>query len=440
MENPGKYICIPSRMQKILQYVLLLGLVLTVSSERLNAQDAVADTARLGIEREAMHIKFRVAKANIEKGYMDNEPVLDQIVDWAKGIQRDTMRNIIGVEFTGAVSPEGGVKFNRWLSVARLNALEKFVRKDFEISDDLVSRSDHYIAWDHLKEMVMSSEFADKEAVLEIINSENTSTGYQLDSRITALKALDGGKTWDLIFDRYFSHLRTAYMIIVTQKSEKFFEYRRRNQIQPVAPLTAGIQCSQSDIIDRPYMDQMMPVKKPHYMYVKTNVAGLALLMANLGVEFDLGNYLSLNIPIYFSTVDYFTPTVKFRTLATQPELRVWPMTNRDGLFIGAHMGFAYYNFAFNGDWRYQDHQGKTPTLGGGLSLGYRLPISKDKRWKLEFGVGAGVYPIHYDVFHNHQDVKLGLLADTKQKTYIGLDNVQIGISYRIPMKGAKNK
>lgn len=187
-------------------------------------------------------------------------------------------------------------------------------------------------------------------------------------------------------------------------------------------------------------MDQMMPVKKPHYMYVKTNVAGLALLMANLGVEFDLGNYLSLNIPIYFSTVDYFTPTVKFRTLATQPELRVWPMTNRDGLFIGAHMGFAYYNFAFNGDWRYQDHQGKTPTLGGGLSLGYRLPISKDKRWKLEFGVGAGVYPIHYDVFHNHQDVKLGLLADTKQKTYIGLDNVQIGISYRIPMKGAKNK
>ena len=156
---------------------------------------------------------------------------------------------------------------------------------------------------------------------------------------------------------------------------------------------------------------------------------------ANVGVEFDLGRYLSFNLPVYYSVVNYFTPTVKFRTLATQPELRVWPMTNKDGLFLGAHMGFAYYNFAFDGDYRYQDHDGKTPTLGGGLTLGYRIPISKNKNWKLEFGVGAGVYPLTYDLFENLPDVKKGQLFETRNNTYIGIDNVQIGISYRIPIK-----
>ena len=110
-------------------------------------------------------------------------------------------------------------------------------------------------------------------------------------------------------------------------------------------------------------------------------------------------------------------------------------MTNEDGLFIGAHAGFAYYNFAFGGDWRYQDHEGTSPTLGGGLTLGYRVPISKDKNWKLEFGVGAGVYPLYYDVFHNTHNVLEGQLYETRNGTYFGLDNVQISISYRIPMK-----
>ena len=98
----------------------------------------------------------------------------------------------------------------------------------------------------------------------------------------------------------------------------------------------------------------------------------------------------------------------------------------------------AYYNFAFGGDWRYQDHQGRTPTFGGGISLGYRIPISKDKNWKLEFGIGAGIYPLHYDVFHNTDNTYNGELYDTRKKTYFGIDNVLIGISYRIPI--AKQK
>ena len=411
--------------------LVLLGLL--VVSPLLDAQ--VDDAARRGVKKEEMHVRYRVAKAYLERGYMGNAEVLDHIVDWADAIQKDTMVNILSVEFCGAVSPEGSVPFNHWLSVARLNTLEKYVRKRVDIPEELIVRSDHYIAWDELKQMVLESDLPNKDAVMEVLNSENTSVGDNLDSRIAALKALDGGMTWRIIFNRYFIHMRNAYMVIVTEKSEKFWESRRRNMVAVLPPISTLAEAPVKLLPAAAAVSSALVDTR--YMYVKTNAVGLGLLMGNLGVEFDLGRYLSLSIPVYYSALDYFTPTVKFRTLALQPELRVWPKTNEDGLFIGAHAGFAYYNFAFGGDWRYQDRDGVTPTLGGGLSLGYRLPISKNKNWKLEFSVGAGVYPLDYDVFHNVRNIKEGQLYDARNKTYIGLDNVNIGISYRIPMKKA---
>ena len=419
-------------MKTIFRLALTAAMIFSVSPF-MSAQEM-----KPGMKREEMHVRYVVAKAKLERDYMNNAPVLDRIVEWADAVQRDTMVNILSVEFCGAVSPEGSVPFNHWLSVARLNTLEKYVRKRVDIPENLIVRSDHYIAWDELKAMVLESDLPNKDEVMAVLNTENTSTGNNLDSRIAALKALDGGKTWRIIFARYFIHMRNAYMVIVTEKSEKFYEQRRRNMVAAMPALSTVAQ-SQSEPVS------LLPVVAAassalidtRYMYVKTNLVGLGLLMGNLGVEFDLGRYLSLNIPVYYSALDYFTPTVKFRTFATQPELRVWPMTNEDGLFIGAHAGFAYYNFAFGGDWRYQDHDGTSPTLGGGLSLGYRLPISRNKNWKLEFSVGAGVYPLYYDVFHNLPNIKEGQLYDTRSKTYIGLDNINIGISYRIPMKKA---
>jgi hypothetical protein len=417
---------------KIMKTVPFVVLMLACASA--SAQTAMPERKAVG--REEMHIRYRVAKAYLDKGYMNNEPVLDRIVEWAEEVQKDSMVNILSVEFCGAVSPEGSVAFNHWLSVARLTTLEKYVRKRVDIPEEIITRSDHYIAWDELRAMVLESDLPNKDAVIEIIDSENTSVGNQLDSRIGALKAMDGGKTWRIIFNRYFIHMRNAYMVIVMERSEKFYEEMNKRKVAPLVARATGIESPLAlENLTNPIPAVVPMLFDTRYMYVKTNLVGLGMLMANVGVEFDLGRYLSFNLPVYYSAVNYFTPTVKFRTFATQPELRVWPMTNEDGLFIGAHAGFAYYNFAFGGDWRYQDHDGTSPTLGGGLTLGYRMPISKNKNWKLEFGVGAGVYPLYYDVFHNTPNVLEGQLYETRNGTYFGLDNVQVSISYRIPMK-----
>ncbi len=424
-------------MLKNLKYSILIVVAALFAVNDLSAQRVFEKrTDSTEIRRDQMHIRYRVAKAYIDPSYMNNADSLAHIVEWIESVQRDTAVEIVSVEFCGAVSPEGSVRFNRWLSNARLETLERYVRSRIDIPEEIIVRNDHYIAWGELYDMVEKSDYENKDEILAIISSENRSEGEVLDSRIGDLKRMDNGVTWRRLFRDYFIHMRNAYTVLVTKKRVENVEYMPASEPMSVRPMGfpgPEIETEPQSLLTT--ASNVLPEKR--YLYVKTNVTGLALLQANIGVEFDMGRYLSFYLPISYSALDYFSPTTKFRQFALQPELRVWPLKNQDKLFIGAHLGFAYYNYAFNGDYRYQDRDGKHPTLGGGLSLGYRLPISRNKDWKLEFALGVGVYPLDYDLFVNEVN---GQLFDSRKKTYIGLDNVLIGISYRIPMKTAYPK
>ena len=170
-------------------------------------------------------------------------------------------------------------------------------------------------------------------------------------------------------------------------------------------------------------------------LHVKTNAIGLGMGIANVAAEIDLAKHWSFTLPVYYSAWDYFKTTIKFRTFSVQPEFRYWLSENNDGFFAGAHFGLAYYNFAFDGDYRYQDHNRETPSIGGGLSVGYRLPISRNNRWWVEFSLGAGVYSNHYDKFHNTPRTKDGLMIESIKKTYWGIDQAAVSFSYSFDLK-----
>ena len=183
-----------------------------------------------------------------------------------------------------------------------------------------------------------------------------------------------------------------------------------------------------SCVIDTTYADNADDWTRN--LHVKTNALGLCAAVANIGVEIDLARHLSFSLPVYYSAWDYFKSTIKLRTFAFYPELRYWLNEDNDGFFVGAHFGFAYYNFAFDGDYRYQDHNRETPALGGGLGAGYRLPISRDNRWRVEFALGAAVYPLHYDKFLNTPVTADGLLAGSARRTYWGIDQAAVSFTY----------
>ncbi len=168
------------------------------------------------------------------------------------------------------------------------------------------------------------------------------------------------------------------------------------------------------------------------HIHIKTNAIGWALASANAAVEIDLAKHWSFALPIYYSGVDYFKANLKFRIFTIQPEFRYWFKPENRGWFIGGHFGMAYYNFALQGKWRIQDHNGRTPSLGGGISAGYRMPISRNGRWNAEFSLGAGVYNANYDKFRNEHNGKLG---ENIRKTFVGVDNVGVTFTYMFDLK-----
>ena len=171
-------------------------------------------------------------------------------------------------------------------------------------------------------------------------------------------------------------------------------------------------------------------------LHVKTNAIGLGMGIANVAVEIDLAKHWSFTLPVYYSAWDYFKTTLKFRTLTVQPEFRYWFKEQNEGWFVGAHFGLGYYNYALDGDYRYQDHNRETPAMGGGLAAGYRTHLSKDKRWKMEFSLGGGIYAANYDKFHNTPDTKDGLMvASSIKKTWYGIDQASVSIAYTFDLK-----
>ena len=384
-----------------------------------------------------IRVDFRVNSASIDRTYGKNTERLSEIAEFLQRIEQDSTLTVIEVSFCGSASPEGSYQLNHKLARARLETLEDIVRREIEIPDSIITRDDSYISWEYLKEKVVESDIPQKQAVLDIIAQEPQLVDYpggrNIDHRIVKLQQLDGGKVWRQLHTLYFERMRNACVIFITYK---------REIIKPIETVAPPMKV---EVLQKPELDSIIiPAPKEHpvtteewtrRLYIKTNAIGLGLAISNIGAEIDLAQHWSFTVPVYYSALNYFTSTIKFRTLAVQPEFRYWFKENNQRFFVGAHFGYAQYNIAVDGYYRIQDHNGTSPALGGGISVGYRMPIAKNNKWHIEFTLGAGVYGLHYDKFYN---VNNGKLVDTYRKTYWGIDNAAVNISYRFDLKKRK--
>ncbi len=384
-------------------------------------------------------VDFRVNSTHIDTLYRNNTERISELISFLRQIQADKTISIVNVSFCGAASPEGSYEWNRHLANGRLKALEKVVRSKIEIPDSIITYDDSYIPWQYLVEQISASEIPHKQEILSIIDGKAEIVAYHsgrsIDSRILKLQKLDGGKVWRELHRHYFSPMRNACVVFVTFKKEESPKLLPVPTVEKTVPASAvdttTVTPELSDTVltvsPNPNVEQWKP-----RLSVKSNALGLGLAIANAAVEIDICKHLSFSLPVYYSAWNYFTPTVKFRTFAVQPEMRYWFSEINDGWFAGAHIGLAYYNIATDGQYRTQDHDGKSPALGGGLAAGYRLPISRDGRWKMEFSIGAGAYALHYDKYHNRRN---GPLVSTKKKAYIGIDQASVSFSYTFGQK-----
>ena len=382
-------------------------------------------------------IDFRVNKTDVDSSFSDNAIRIQEIVSFLQDIRKDSTIRIVEVSFCGAASPEGSYQLNRRLAQERLFSLEQLVRREVEIPESIITRNNSYISWDDLRSKVAESELNHKETILEILDEKDKLVDYHhpnthIDSRILKLQQLDGGKVWQQMNKMYFSRLRNACTVIVTYREEPKVVQEQEVIPEPVVIEPEPVADTPTPAVSPEEPVVFQPEGWIRQLHVKTNVLGLGLGIANAAVEVDLSKHWSFTLPVYYSTWDYFKSTIKFRTASFYPEFRYWLKPDNESWFIGAHFGFAYFNYAFDGDYRYQDHSRETPAIGGGLTIGYRTHLSHNKRWKLEFALGAGVYDLHYDKFRNKPN---SLLIGETLKTWYGVDQVSVNLAYAFDLK-----
>ena len=383
-------------------------------------------------------INFRVNSIVIDSSYLDNYVRIQEIEEFLRAIRKGGTINIIEVSFCGAASPEGSYQINCKLAQGRLSSFESFIRKELDIPDSLITYKESYIQWDYLKSLVGNSGLIHKDEVIAILDEDASLVEYHnpntlIDNRIVKLMELDGGKVWQQMNRLFFKEMRSACATFATYskvlppiQEPAVIPYIEAEAFEPVIETVKIV--SDTTETGAPVIPVLAEWSRE--MHLKTNAAGLGMAIANIAAEVDLAKHWSFALPVYYSAWDYFKSTTKFRTFAVQPELRYWISEDNDGFFAGTHFGFAYFNFAFDGDYRYQDHNRNTPAIGGGMSIGYRLPISRNNRWRVELSLGVGAYSCHYDKFHNTPRTKNGLMLESIRKTFWGIDQAAVSFTY----------
>lgn len=382
--------------------------------------------------RTEMYVNFRVNSSVVDTTYLDNAARMREIVSYLEAINEDPSVRLLEVSFCGAASPEGSAQINSKLARMRLSALEDLIRDEIYIPDHLVTYNYGYIPWDYLREQVVKSNLRYKDDIIRILDEESRMVahhlpGHRVDQRVLKLKQLRGGEAWLELYQLFFAQMRNAYVVFVTTRD--------------YSGVDDNESYSDNAVLIPESIDNLVRFKPTHNhiggpkFYLKTNLIGWSLGMVNIAPEIDFLPHWSLNLPLYYSAWNYFKTTVKFRTLNFQPEVRYWVDESNSGFFAGAHLGVASYNFAFDGEYRFQDRDGVTPAFGGGVSLGYRIPISRNGHWQMEFTLGAGAYALNFDVFKNTPDTKDGELVQTHRMTHVGLDQAAVSFSYAFDLK-----
>lgn len=434
-------------MKRFHPILLMLTLLPACVGFAAHAHRAAAPSACIDVAEAEISVYFAPSSTEINPGLESNRQAFRSLDSLLTMVSNDSSWVVKILKITGSASPEGSASLNRKLSLKRAGAIARYFAT-YTDSDSVPTVYDYIGAdWNGLRELVATTgNVPDRDKVLQIIDSGRR-------DRLSQLRRLSGGSTYRWLLHTLFPQLRVSDVVVTLRREEAPVTIMERPhaeiaaEAEPQVPDTVAAPVTAPEPEPQPMAapevapepqpapqvsaTEPLPLKR---WYIKTNAVAWAMGITNIAVEFDVAPHLSVTFPIYYSAWEYFSHKVKFRTFALQPEVRWWLRPDNMGLFGGVHFGVAQYNMAIGGKYRFQDHDGRNPALGGGISVGYRRLLGKSGRWMMELTAGAGVYGLHYDAFDN-SSVPGGQFVYDRYKTFFGVDNVGVTFIYSLPLK-----
>ncbi len=393
-------------------------------------------------DRDGYRVYYEAKYIDIDTSLADNASVLDSLMRYLGSLQSDSAVQITHIHIYGYASPIGSYQYNVRHVDSRLNLMKRYIADSLSIADSLFYLHNKGVAWDQLRDMVDTSDMAKKDTILAVLDKEPVLLPYidtlLIDRRFYELRQIDSVRSYLRLKRLFFEKLQYILVADIHYKRYiPFDELPDDSEFIPLAETTyinraeGGTEdsCEELSLIPLRQMSEHTPVDLwQQKLHIKSNGIGWLMLAGNGAVEIELTRHWSINLPVYYSGLDYFSREVKFKVLTIQPEVRYWFLDGRNW-YAGAHLGIGWYNYALNGEYRIQDCGWDSPALGGGFSGGYRMPLTSNGRWQVEFSLGVGVYAVKYDKFRNEPG---GLIAETVDKVWFGIDQAAVSFIYSI--------
>lgn len=429
--------------------LFLLTLFLMAMPERLQAQNLVASEDRIdSILTKNTFVRF-VEEGDVvnlsDEEFFDqagkvifpvNDYHLPQNAPLLKQLEKEVLPAVnregyalSRIYIRGAASPEGSTAHNKSLGEKRAKALTDFVvsRLSVPVSEGSFSLD---VDFEDYRSLCLFLSRAQDNYYTYV---KSLCDKYLPSNNIAQLKSelqkAEGGKLWKHLLTNYFPDLRAARIMLVFNKKQPVGVVAQPEPEEPVIEEPAVVE---QPVVEEPVVEEPVTaavvqeepevLPRREYLSVKTNLLlDVAYVpgydrwcpIPNVAVEYypKKGHFTygaSFDFPWWqdYDAHKYFQ--IRNYQLETRYYLRRGDLSSNPpgegaafrGLYLQAYAHVALFGLCFDAD-RGWVGEG----AGGGVGVGYVVPISKKGHWRLEFGLQAGFFRCKYDPYQYENPV-----------------------------------
>lgn len=418
--------------------VLCLHVPLLSRAEENYRHDFVCPQVKDTVSGERFRLYYGCDESTVVGNYLDNEAQIERIMQYLSKSPR-----IDSIVIYSYVSPEGSFRRNAELSLRRAQAARDFILGHSQGRTDL--RSDNIRLhpmnenWEGLGAAVKEKyDGADRDEVLSIIYDPKLSP----QARKNRLMALDGGRTWKTLKDKYMPPLRYATWVCHWEDPAPEYE--------PIDSVGGGYQ----DYRLRTPDDSLLRVKYDRapnrgltLLALKTNLLYDVASIVNFDVEFAINRHFSLmyehHCPWWLTRSNRYC----LQLLSMGGEFRWWfiprnldwnhpdvlsgRFRERDALsghFLGLYASGGMFDIQARTKGCYQGEY-----FSAGLTYGFAFPVSQ--YLNVEVSLSAGYARIPYRHYNPSDDWEMLIRDRSKEGVLHWWGPTKVKVSLVLPIR-----
>jgi len=388
----------------------------------------------------AFTINFRQSKWNIDRSFGNNTTVLDSINRFFTTIRNDSIYRLRHVSFTASASPEGSLKFNRFLSEQRAQSLFNYLNKHGYLNDE--EKTFRFLGrdWEGVLRLAESDEAIpyreETMVLLRSIAAEKQQTGIEPARSLERLKRLRYGEPYLYLYRNLFPAVRASQLVIGYDRVSLVVAAPQPEEGMATTHIDSIIAAPTDTVTDTIAVVPDKPCR-PFYMDVRSNMLFDALALPNIGVEFYLGNRLSIGGNWLYAWWSRNARHRYWRAYGGELFSRRWFGSAAHGKpLTGHHLGIYGQIYTYDFEWGGKGEMGGKPgsnlwekaQWGAGIEYGYSFPVGR--RINIDCSLGLG-YTTGY--YHTYKPVDTHYVwQSTHRRKWFGPTKAEISLVWLI--------